>query len=248
MAYNSKELKDYLCLACDLTDYDEIIRLVDELHDIVGYFKFNSAFITFGARLIQDVQARGGKIFLDLKFHDIPNTLRMYAHNCIVLGIDMFTVHIAAGKEALEQAVQTLRESEAATGKSPKIIGITVMTSTSQAMMNEELHVPFTIGEQVVHLGTLAMQAGLDGIVCAASDLETVRQHMPHGCLYLTPGIRPAQAKNDDQKRVMTPAAAIRAGSSMLVMGRAIYQAQNRRGVAENILQEIQSIVASNPQ
>ena len=239
---NIVQVKDRLCLACDLTEYDEIIQMVDELQDLVGYFKFHTAFLQFGSRLIKDVQDRGVKVFLDLKFHDIPNTLNLYARSCVDLGIDMFTVHISAGQEALEQ---TILGTQSASHNRPKVIGITVMTSIDQNIMNSQLRMPSTVKEQVIHFGTIAAQAKLDGIVCAATNLKEIKHHMSpvSPLLYVTPGIRPSNTSHNDQKQVMTPSAAIQAGSSMLVVGRAIYQANNRREATENILREIQTSI-----
>ncbi len=240
IATGKKEPRDYVCLALDLNDEERILRHVDELSDRVGYFKLNSAFTLFGPPLVQKILDRGCKVFLDLKFHDIPNTAGWYADAVTRLGVDIVTVHTAGGIEMMRAAVkgadEAARELEV---DRPKLIGITLLTSIRQETMNHELNVPGSVETEVLCKATLAAEAGLDGIVCSAAELADVRGRMPPGLFYVTPGVRPAGASHDDHARAVSYCEAIHAGSDLLVVGRAILRAADPRAAASELLEEI---------
>jgi len=227
------EPKDYLCVALDMDDRNRILDLVHELKGHVGFFKLNSAFTRFGPGLVEDIKEIGGKVFLDLKFHDIPNTVASYAKACAELGVDMFNVHAAGGMEMMKAA--------AVNAGSARVIAVTVMTSISQQGMNREMNIAGKVEDQVHRWAKLSSEAGLHGIVCSAADLHAFRDELPKDFMYVTPGVRPAGADHQDQKRVFTPSKAINSGSSLLVVGRAILGADDRVAAAKAIVDEIAS-------
>lgn len=232
--------RDFLCLALDIHDRDEILHIVDECHDLVGCFKLNSAFTMHGPALVQDILDRRGRVFLDLKFHDIPNTVAHYADVSTRLGVHIFNVHCAGGSEMMRAAVDSAHKTAKALGRLPPlVIGITILTSVSQGIMNRDIGVHGTVASQVLKWAKLAQASGLDGIVCSGEDLSHIKALLPGGFYYITPGVRPAGVSNHDQKRVFTPANAVRAGSSLLVIGRAILGAPDRRRAAYDILKDI---------
>lgn len=239
-----KKARDLICLALDTDDREQILDIVEELKDMVGYFKLNFAFTNHGPSLIEEIKKKGGKVFLDLKFHDIPNTVAGYSRSAARLGIDIFNVHASGGKDMMLSAVKAAEdEAERGCTLRPKIIAVTILTSIDNATMNSQLNVKGDIEDHIMHLAELANDAGIDGIVCSAKDLEKIKDRLPEDFFYITPGIRLADAENDDQKRIMTPANAVKAGSSLLVIGRAITNAPDKRKAAYKILQDIASVL-----
>jgi len=236
--------RDYVCLALDLDTEKEIFRCVDELSDYVGFFKLNAAFTLFGPRLISELLARGCKIFLDLKLHDIPNTVGLYAEAVTRLGVHIVTIHAAGGVEMMKQATTAAESTAKVVGKNrPKFVGVTLLTSIDQAIMNQELGIPGTIQGEVTRKAELAIQAGLDGIVCAASDLTYLKPNLPNGFLCVTPGLRFTAAESDDHRRTQSHTEAIAVGSNLLVVGRSILSANNRRDAARRLLSEIAEVM-----
>ncbi len=239
-----RRAKEYVCLALDISDRDEVLKAVDELWDLVGYFKIHSAFTSHGPELVKEIIKKGGRVFLDLKFHDIPNTVANYAEAVTRLGVSYFNLHVAGGTEMLKAARQRAVETAEKLGvQRPKLIGMTVLTSINKEIMNNEIGIPGEVKDRVLKWALLAKDAGLDGIVCSAADLDVVKDKLPGDFFYITPGIRPVGVSHDDQKRVFTPSNAVRAGSSLLVIGRAIYRADDRRKAAYEILKDIASVL-----
>lgn len=227
MDLNDKERKarKMVCLPLDgLKTLEEIRCRVHELSPVVGLFKIGyETFTRFGPETIDIVMERGGEVFLDLKYNDIPNTVKGSARAAAELGVYMFNVHASGGLDMMSAAVEGARSVSAAGDRIPYILGVTVLTSINQATMNDQLRVPGTVEEQVLHLARLSKQAGLDGIVCSAADLYAVKGKVDEPFMYVTPGIQgittPAGA---DQQRVFSPGNAVKAGSNILVVGRAI--------------------------
>jgi orotidine-5'-phosphate decarboxylase len=238
-----REARNKICLPLDGLDTMEGVReRVEELAPFVGLFKIGKeSFVRFGPEVVRLVQQSGGDVFLDLKFHDIPNTVRGAAEAAVELGVFMFNIHASGGLEMMKAAVRGARS--AAEGKKrrlPKVVAVTVLTSLDQDTFNKELKVPGPVEAQVLHLAALAHEAGCDGIVCSAADLQAVKSGLPPGFLYVTPGIAgPRTAAGADQKRVLSPAEALRRGASILVIGRAITGAADRVQAAREVLQDI---------
>jgi len=237
-----KKARDYICLALDMADKDEIMKIIDEVWDLVGYFKIHVAFAYYGPEIVQAIKDKGGKVFFDSKYHDIPNTVAHFARAQTSMKTDMFNIHASGGVEMMKAAVQAAEEeAERDCAARPKIIAVTVLTSLDKKTLNA-MGVPGEVDEQVIRLANAAKVAGVDGIVCAAADLEQVKPRLGD-MFYVTPGIRPVGVSAHDQKRVMTPSNAVKAGSSLLVIGRAIYGAKDRRKAAKEILEDIASVL-----
>ncbi|MFM0170599.1 orotidine-5'-phosphate decarboxylase [Paraburkholderia sediminicola] len=222
--------KDRICLAMDIHDEEAILRAVDNLGDLVGYFKLNSAFTLYGPELVKKILDKGAKIFLDLKLHDIPNTLAGYGDAVTRLGVHVVTVHVSGGSEMLRELVKSAERTAAQLGMArPQFIGITLMTSISQDILNNEINVQGSIEDEVLRKARMAAEAGLNGIVCSVGELDHVRQYLPQDFVYVTPGVRPAGASHHDHQRVYTYSEAIKAGSSLLVVGRTVLTAKDPR-------------------
>ena len=240
---NEQLAKSKICLALDnLQETRDLECLLEEVLPVVGMLKIGKELFTrFGVDIVKIAQGFGLEIFLDLKFHDIPNTVKGAAYSATQLGVYMFNVHASGGLAMMQAAREGASAASQERGlRLPKIIAVTVLTSIDQQTMNTELRVPGTIDAQVLHLAKLAQQAGLDGIVCAASDVKAIRHELPPDFLYVTPGIQgPTSAAGSDQKRVYTPQAAIRDGASILVVGRAITAAPDRLAAGRAVLNDV---------
>ncbi|MBA3080903.1 orotidine-5'-phosphate decarboxylase [Lactobacillus plantarum] len=183
-------------------------------------------FYAAGPSIVTDVQARGHAVFLDLKLHDIPNTVESAMRVIGRLGVTYTTVHAAGGHVMLSAAKRGLVAGAMAAGvTAPKLLAITQLTSTNQAILNQDQQIMGTVRASVVHYAKLARASDCDGVICSAQEVQAIHTAVGADFLVITPGIRPASAQSDDQQRVMTPAAAAKAGSNGLVIGRPITQA-----------------------
>ncbi len=191
-------------------------------------------FTAAGPQLVEQLQQRGFDVFLDLKFHDIPNTTAQACKAAASLGVWMVNVHASGGRRMMEAA----REGLANFAKPPKLIAVTVLTSMAPADLIE-LGITVTPAEQVLRLAGLAQASGMDGVVCSAQEAGLLRKQAGPGFCLVTPGIRPANAAADDQSRIMTPRAALEAGSSYLVIGRPITQAPAPLQALHDILKDM---------
>ena len=230
-----------LCLPLDnLYSLDEVRARVQELRSVVGMFKIGmGSYTRFGPDVVRMVRDSGVNVFLDLKFKDIPNTVEDAANAATKLGIYMFNVHVDGGRAMLRAAVKGATEcAEEYNVRKPKVIGVTVLTSIDKEVMTSELgyyslqHPTDHVREYVLRFAKLAEDSGLDGIVCSAQDLSGNFRYdaslAKPDFMFVTPGIEgPNAAVGDDQKRVATPGQAIRDGSSLLVVGRAITAGKN---------------------
>jgi len=215
-----------LILALDVGDHNHAIELVEKFQDYIGIFKVGpELFISSGIRIIEDINKRGRKVFLDLKFYDIPNTVSKAAVVVTRLGVHMFNVHTSGGFEMMRKCKESVEELCLKENLNrPKILGVTVLTSISREVFLNELGIQQSLRNHVKHLAALAMKAGLDGVVASAKEASMIRNHCGKGFLIVTPGIRPSWTPPDDQKRTMTPKEAIREGADYLVIGRGILQ------------------------
>jgi len=223
----------------------EIQDRIIEQKDYVELFKIGKGtFTRCGLQSLILSRNYNVEAFLDLKYFDIPNTVMDAAEAATEHEVNMFNVHALGGLEMMKAAVEGVRKASEEYGKrKPKILGVTILTSIDQKIMNEQLRIPGTVQDQVLHLARLSYEAGLDGIVCSAADLYAVKDKLPENFMYVTPGIQgtktPAGA---DQKRVFSPGNAIKAGSSILVVGRAITSpktSEERQQAAYEILQDM---------
>lgn len=224
-----------IVVALDFAEAKPALALVDRLDPALCRLKVGKELFTAeGPRFVEQLVERDFGVFLDLKFHDIPNTTAKACEAAAKLGVWMVNVHASGGRAMMETARNALEKS----AHRPLLIAVTVLTSMDQAALNE-LGVDGALQEQVLRLATLAQQSGLDGVVCSAQEAPLLRREIgPEFCL-VTPGIRPASAGKDDQSRVVTPADALRQGASYLVIGRPITQAPDPLQALHAIQQEI---------
>lgn len=226
-----------LCLALDVSSFDEAKTIIDELHLSVGLFKIGKElFTSVGPRIVEYVHSKKSRVFLDLKFHDIPHTVRKASEAAARLGVFMLNIHASGGSEMMKAAVQGIRDSS---NTKTLVLGVTVLTSMNEAVLKNEVHVTGTLQEHVIHLAKLAQASGLSGVVASPQEIKVIRQSCGPDFRIVTPGVRPEWAGQDDQKRVMTPREAVQAGADFIVVGRPILKATNRREAAEKILKEI---------
>jgi orotidine-5'-phosphate decarboxylase len=234
--------KDKIIFALDVANADEAAKWVSVLKGRVGFFKIGlELFTAAGPDVVGMVKEAGIKVFLDLKFHDIPNTVAGAVRSAVRLGVDMMTLHLSGGRAMIAAGVEAAREESANLGiKRPKIIGVSVLTSLGDNDM-KELGFRSNAVEQVMTLLDVALKSGADGMVCSAADLDRIKPLTPKGFTIITPGIRPAGADKGDQSRIAAPASAIKGGSSLLVIGRPISAATDPLKAVELITSEIET-------
>ncbi len=215
-----------LILALDVAEHNSAIELVERFKDYIGIFKVGpELFISSGTKIIEDINKKGKKVFLDLKFHDIPNTVSKSAVVATKIGVHMFNVHTSGGIEMMRKCRDSVADVCLKENLDrPKILGVTVLTSISKEVFLNELGIQHSLRTHVKNLAALALKAGLDGVIASAKEASMIRNHCGKGFLIVTPGIRPSWTPPDDQKRTMTPKEAIREGADYLVIGRGILQ------------------------
>ena len=229
--------RERLCVALDGSDREWIVSTARDLAPHVGWLKLGlEAFTAFGPSLVEDVAAAHGRVFLDIKLHDIPNTVRRAAANCAATGAAMFNVHAAGGRAMLEAAVEGA--DHGSNGPRPLVIAVTVLTSLDQRAV-AELGLGSDPEEIVARWALLARESGLDGVVASAREASMIRRTYGPDFLIVTPGIRPSWTVAGDQKRVMAPADALAAGADILVVGRPITDAESPSAAAARILEEL---------
>ena len=224
-----------LISALDVPELSTALALVDKIGDNVEWYKVGKQLFThYGPQAVQELKARGKKVFLDMKFHDIPNTVAQAIRSAAIIGADLINVHASGGPAMLSAAAEAMKE----TGKT--VIAVTVLTSMDQAQL-EAIGITVSPAEQVVRLAGLTQAAGLPGVVCSALELPMLRELFGPDFLTVVPGIRPAGAEVGDQKRVMTPRKAAEAGADFIVVGRPILAAPDPAAAARAILDELQA-------
>jgi orotidine-5'-phosphate decarboxylase len=229
--------RDRLIVALDTASLPEAEGLVERLAGGVGMFKVGAQLFTAaGPTAVEMVRKRGARVFLDLKYHDIPATVSGAVREAARLGVALLTVHASGGARMLRAAA----DAAAAVGRErPRILAVTVLTSLDRATLQRELGVPSAVEGHAVHLADLAREAGCDGVVASPREAARLRALLGRGALIVTPGIRPAGGAADDQARTATPAVAVRAGADYLVVGRPITGAPDPAGAAAAIVAEI---------
>ncbi len=221
-----------IIVALDRSSRDEILSLADRLTGIVGMMKVGlQAFTANGPSIVAELQERQIDVFLDLKFHDIPNTVLHAVQEAVKLSVSLLTVHTSGGSAMLRAAV------EGARGSSTRILGVTVLTSHDEESL-AETGMSGTLHETVLRLATLGVRSGIDGVVASPHEIRTIREHLGNDVLIVTPGIRAAGDATGDQKRTMSASEALRAGADYLVIGRPITQAPDPAEAARRILDE----------
>jgi orotidine-5'-phosphate decarboxylase len=238
---------DQLLIALDVESGAKALTLADTLRGAIGGFKIgNRLFTAEGPVIVRTLAAKGDRVFLDLKYHDIPNTVATAVSAATALGAWMINVHVSGGTRMMQAAAEAAHTAAAAEGRQrPLLIGVTVLTSMNAATL-AEVGVESPVIDQVGRLARLAQQAGLDGVVASPQETSLIRQACGDGFAIVTPGIRggAAASTKDDQERTMTAGEAIRAGASYLVVGRPIIGAPDPREAAERISAEIRAITS----
>jgi orotidine-5'-phosphate decarboxylase len=230
--------KDRIIIALDVDTRDEALDWVRRLRGRVGMFKVGSQLFTAeGPGLVEEIGRQGEKVFLDLKFHDIPNTVARSVSVAASLGVTMLTLHVGGGRRMMAAAAEALA---ALPGKTPRplLLGVTVLTSLTGTDL-EDTGSASPVESQVVRLAKLAEAAGLDGVVASPSELPVLRKQLKSSTKIVTPGIRPPGSSLDDQSRIDTPLAAIQAGADYLVIGRPITASQDPLASLEEIIKSI---------
>jgi orotidine-5'-phosphate decarboxylase len=233
--------KDKLIVALDVDTPDKALALVKELRGVAGMFKVGSQlFTTAGPQIVRDIIALDSKVFLDLKFHDIPHQVAGAARAAAELGVSLFTIHASGGSEMMQRAVEAVAEVGDKTGVRSAVLAISVLTSIDAKILGQ-IGVSSTPSDSVLRLVKLAESAGVDGVVASPQEIESIRGATSNPkFLVVTPGIRPAHNDSEDQKRIATPAAAISAGASYLVVGRPITGAADPVAAAHQIAAEME--------
>ncbi len=232
---DSKNSDSKIIVALDYADAKSALALVNQLDPSLCKLKIGKELFTAtGPKLVETMINKGFKLFLDLKFHDIPNTVAKACTAASSLGVWMLNVHASGGLTMMQAA----REGVDKSNQKPYLIAVTVLTSMNQEIFNQ-LGIHKTIAEQVLDLANLTKKGGLDGVVCSAMETQMLRQKLGTDFCLVTPGIRPANASHDDQSRVVTPQDALNVGANYLVIGRPITQAEDPLRALENIISSI---------
>ncbi len=233
LSSQERAAREKVCLPLDgLASLEAVEALVEELSPFVGLFKVGKeSFTRFGPSVVSLVQERGAGVFLDLKFHDIPNTVRGAARAAAELGVSMFNVHAAGGPAMMAAARDGVEEAAPAPDQRPRILAVTVLTSIDQEILNRECGVPGSVEDQVLRLARMTEASGLDGIVCSAADMHALRGKLRPGFMFVTPGIKGTTTPaGEDQKRVLSPGRAVAAGSSPPGGGQGHYGSSGPQG------------------
>jgi orotidine-5'-phosphate decarboxylase len=236
---------DQLLIALDVESSAKAIALADNLRGVAGGFKIGSRLFTSeGPSIVRALTSRGDRVFLDLKFHDIPNTVAQATAAATSLGVWMLNVHAYGGTRMMRFARDAAQETAVKEGRTPPlVIAVTVLTSMNQAMLGE-IGVQDAVIDQVLRLADLTQEAGLDGVVASPQETSLIRARCHADFAIVTPGIRGGQAVatgKDDQERTMSPSEALAAGASYIVVGRPVIAAPDPRAAAEDIVREMQS-------
>ncbi len=234
--------KDRLVLALDI-DYDkEALAIVHELKDVVGTFKVgHQLFTAFGPDIVRRITNAGGRVFLDLKYHDIPNTVAKASAEAVKLGVSIFNVHALGGFDMMKAAAESAKEeAQKQNLPTPLVLAVTIITSMDEKSLRKELKIARSLQREVAHLARLAQRAGMHGVVAPPQEIKMLRRAIRGAFVILTPGVRPAWAGQDDQKRIMTPGEAVAAGTDYIVVGRPVLRAAKRRDAVKKILEDME--------
>lgn len=235
--------EDRVILALDTPDYVEALDIVRMFRNEVGMFKVGSElFTSAGPAIIERIHALRKKVFLDLKFHDIPTTVSRAAAAASRLGVFMLNIHTMGGRDMMKAAVDAVvNASLKYNTERPRIVGVTLLTSIDNDTLSRDLGIQHNVRFYVKYLAKLAYHAGLDGVVASPQETEVIRNQLGGGFLIVTPGIRPSWSRSDDQKRTLTPKQAIRKGSDYLVIGRAVMSQPDPTKALQRIYKEIEN-------
>ncbi|MEA5625490.1 orotidine-5'-phosphate decarboxylase [Nostoc sp. UHCC 0251] len=240
---NSEQVEKRVIVALDVPDEQSAIALIDRLPQVSFWKVGLELFTSTGPKILEVLKSKEKRIFLDLKFHDIPNTVAGACRSAARYGVDLLTIHAAAGEDALKAASEAVQEAATQAGvKPPKLIAITLLTSISSRQLAFDLKVPVELPEYILDMALLAWDVGLDGVVCSPQELAQLRPRFKDDFLLVCPGVRPTWADKGDQKRSLTPAQAIIAGADYLVIGRPITTATEPELAWKRISEELTTV------
>ena len=240
MAETLEQIAERIIVPLDVPGEEEAIALVKSIPQVTFWKVGLELFVSSGPSIIQTLKSQNKRIFLDLKLHDIPNTMAGAARAAGRYGVDLLTVHAAAGSTALSAAQSAAAQgAEAAGCKAPQVIAVTLLTSISSSVLASELQVSAFVGDYTQQMALLAKASKLAGAVCSPQEAKELRQSCGKDFLLVCPGVRPEWSQKGDQQRAMTPAQAIASGASYLVIGRPITQSENPSAEFKRICEEI---------
>ena len=233
-------MQNPIIAALDVPTAEQALKLAQAVAPAVGAFKIGSELFTAaGPDIVKRVRDTGASVFLDLKFHDIPNTVAKAVASAVRLDVQMLTLHTSGGSAMMRAAEEAAQQTALHSGRNaPLVLGVTVLTSHDSQSLGE-IGCETNVGRHVERLAQLAVQSGLRGLVCSPLEIADLRQMLPERIQLVTPGIRTGAEPADDQKRTLTPREAMDAGANWLVIGRPIYAAENPRTAAEAILKMV---------
>jgi len=235
--------QDRIVIALDVDNDGEALHIVAELKDAVGLFKVgHQLFTAYGPDIVRRIVSAGGRVFLDLKYHDIPNTVAKASAEAVKLGVSIFNVHALGGLDMMKAAAEAAKETADKNSLPlPTVLAVTILTSMDEKSLRRELKITRSLQREVSHLARLAQRAGMHGVVASPQEIKLLRSTIRQKFIILTPGVRPEWAGKDDQKRIMTPGDAVSAGADYIVIGRPVLKAGDRRLAVQKIVEEIQS-------
>ena len=230
-------MKEKVIIALDVSSRERALRIVGQLSDLAGMFKIGSQLYTAeGPALVREIIRLGGKVFLDLKFHDIPNTVTQAAIEAAKLGVSMLTIHACGGRTMMNAVSKELRENFS--GAKPLLVAVTILTSLDTRDLFE-IGLEQPIERQVERLALMAQDCGLDGVVCSPREIHILRRVLGSNFKIVVPGIRMPDQPVDDQQRTATPRQAIEAGADYIVIGRAVTGEPDARSALQRLLESI---------
>jgi len=235
-------LEEKVIIALDVESLDEAEKVICATGEKAVVYKIGSELFTrCGPPSVELLRKHGKEVFLDLKFHDIPNTVSKAVAAAAALGVMMLNVHALGGAEMMTAAVEAARAAADAQRNvaGPKVLAVTILTSIDQSILEQDIGCSRAVEEQVIHLSKLAAKSGVDGVIASPREIWAIRQALGPDFLIVTPGIRPQWAAKGDQKRVMTPAEAFRAGADYIVVGRPVTASDDPREAFDRIIAEI---------
>ncbi|NEP02903.1 MAG: orotidine-5'-phosphate decarboxylase [Symploca sp. SIO2E9] len=233
-------LEDRIIVPLDVPTEAEAIALVEQLPQVSFWKVGLELFVSAGPKIIKTLKNQQKRIFLDLKFHDIPNTVARATGAAAAYGVDLLTIHAVAGRSALKAAVTAAEEGAKAAGcQPPKLMGITLLTSLTSRDLAFDLKIPLELPEYALQMALLAQDTGLNGAVCSPQEVQQLRQVCGDDFLLICPGVRPKWSEVGDQRRAMTPVEALKAGADYLVIGRPITAAAEPRVAWGRICEEL---------
>jgi len=230
------QAKDKIIVALDYADEKSALNTAEKVAPYAGVFKVGfELYVSAGPSIVKKINALGGKVFLDLKLHDIPNTVAKAAAAAAELNVYILNVHASGGLEMMKKAAEEIKKAK----NPPLLIAVTVLTSINSGILNSELNIKVSAAEQVVHLAKLARAAGLSGVVASGEEIAAIKTACGKDFKVIVPGVRPEWSSKNDQKRVVTPKEAVERGADYIVVGRPITGAIDIAEAAKKVLLEI---------